>query len=94
MRDAFLLKEEDPLVGAFQSAYEATAGRRLPVGAKPFCDDGNSFWALAGVPAITHGPLAGGAHTLDEWASIEDLERVALVYALTAACYCPLLRAA
>jgi acetylornithine deacetylase/succinyl-diaminopimelate desuccinylase-like protein len=88
MRDAFLLEQDDPFVGVFQGAYEATAGRRLPVGAKPFCDDGNSFWALAGVPAITHGPNAGGAHTLDEWVSIEDLERVALLYALTAACYC------
>jgi acetylornithine deacetylase/succinyl-diaminopimelate desuccinylase-like protein len=93
MRDAFVLKEDDPLVSVFQGAYEATAGRRLPVGAKPFCDDGNSFWALAGVPAITHGPNAGGAHTLNEWVSIDDLMRVALVYALTAACYCPRLAA-
>ncbi|MCI0456846.1 MAG: M20/M25/M40 family metallo-hydrolase, partial [Gemmataceae bacterium] len=89
MRDSFLLKEDDPFVGLFQRAYEATAGRTLPVGAKPFCDDGNSFWSLAGVPAVTHGPSAGGAHTLDEWVSIDDLERVALLYALTAACYCP-----
>jgi acetylornithine deacetylase/succinyl-diaminopimelate desuccinylase-like protein len=89
MRDAFLLKQDDPFVGVFQDAYEATAGRRLPVGAKPFCDDGNSFWALAGVPAVTHGPNAGGAHTLEEWVSIDDLERVAWLYALTAACYCP-----
>jgi acetylornithine deacetylase/succinyl-diaminopimelate desuccinylase-like protein len=88
IRDAFVLKEDDPLVSAFQEAHEATAGRRLPVGAKPFCDDGNSFWALRGVPAITHGPVAGGAHTLKEWVSIDDLERVALVYALTAVAYC------
>lgn len=88
IRDAFLLDENDPLVSAFQGAHAATAGRRLPAGAKPFCDDGNSFWALAKVPAITHGPLAGGAHTLNEWVSIDDLERVALVYALTAVAYC------
>jgi acetylornithine deacetylase/succinyl-diaminopimelate desuccinylase-like protein len=88
MRDAFLLNQTDPLVEAFQQAQEATAGRRLPHGAKPFCDDGNSFWALANVPAITHGPLAGGAHTLNEWVSIDDLVRVAQVYALTALHYC------
>jgi succinyl-diaminopimelate desuccinylase len=88
MRDAFRLDAKDPLVAAFQGAYQATAGRALPVGAKPFCDDGNSFWALAGVPAITHGPRAGGAHTLSEWVSIDDLVRVAQVYALTAAAYC------
>jgi succinyl-diaminopimelate desuccinylase len=88
MRDAFLLDQADPLVSAFQGAYAATAGGPLPVGAKPFCDDGNSFWALAGVPAITHGPRAGGAHTLDEWVDVDDLVRVAHLYALTAVVYC------
>jgi acetylornithine deacetylase/succinyl-diaminopimelate desuccinylase-like protein len=88
MRDAFRLDQNDPLVAAFQDAYQAAAGQTLPVGAKPFCDDGNSFWSLAGVPAITHGPQAGGAHTLNEWVSIDGLVRVALVYALTAAAYC------
>ena len=33
---------------------------------------------LAGVPAITHGPRAGGQHTLAEWVEIDDLVRVAL----------------
>jgi acetylornithine deacetylase/succinyl-diaminopimelate desuccinylase-like protein len=89
MRDAFVLDQRDPLVAAFQAAHETTTGQRLPVGAKPFCDDGNSFWSLANVPAITHGPKAGGAHTLEEWVSISDLVRVAQVYALTAISYCP-----
>ena len=31
---------------------------------------------------------AGGAHTLEEWVSIEDLVRVAKVYALTALGFC------
>jgi len=89
MRDAFLLPQDDPFVAAFQQAYAATSGGRpLKVGAKPFCDDGNSFWALAQVPAVTHGPRAGGAHTLDEWVSIDDLVRVAHLYALTAVAYC------
>jgi succinyl-diaminopimelate desuccinylase len=88
IREAFVLDQDAAVVTAFQAAHEAATGRRLPVGAKPFCDDGNSFWALAGVPAITHGPRAGGAHTLKEWVSVDDLVRVALVYALTAAAYC------
>jgi len=88
MRDAFLLDQNHPFVASFQSVYQAVSGRALPVGAKPFCDDGNSFWALANVPAITHGPRAGGAHTLQEWVSIDDLTRVAKVYALTALEFC------
>jgi acetylornithine deacetylase/succinyl-diaminopimelate desuccinylase-like protein len=89
MRDAFKLDQNDPLVPAFQQAHQTVSGKTLPIGAKPFCDDGNSFWELAKIPAITHGPLAGGAHTLEEWVSIDDLVRVAKVYALTALAYCP-----
>src|SRR5207244_2422735 len=88
VRDAFCLERADPLVTAFQSAYATLAGRPLIEGAKPFVDDGNSFWALARVPAITHGPRAGGQHTVNEWVSIDDLERVAHLYALTAISYC------
>lgn len=88
MRDAFLLDQSDALVSAFQQAHETTTGRTLPVGAKPFCDDGNSFWSLAKIPTVTHGPTAGGAHTLHEWVSIDDLVRVAWLYALTAVGYC------
>jgi hypothetical protein len=34
------------------------------------------------------GTRAGGQHTLHEWVEIDDLVRVARVYALTAALYC------
>ena len=88
MRDAFLLDQEHPFVTTFQRAYQTLSGATLPIGAKPFCDDGNSFWALANVPAITHGPNAGGAHTLNEWVSISDLTRVAKLYALMAIEFC------
>lgn len=90
IRDAFKLEETDPLVRNFQSAYAATSatGAPLPIGAKKFVDDGNCFWGRAGIAAITHGPNAAGAHTLDEWVSIADLQRVAHLYALTAVTYC------
>ncbi len=88
IRDAFRLDPVHPFVACFQSALQDLGQPALPQGAKPFCDDGNSFWALANVPAITHGPRAGGPHTLDEWVSISDLVRVAKVYALTALAFC------
>ncbi len=87
IRDAFRLDAKDPIVTAFQEAYAATAGVALPLGPKPFVDDGNCFWKKQ-VPAITHGARAGGQHTVNEWVSIDDLMRVALVYALTAVAYC------
>lgn len=88
IRDAFRLDLDSPLVTAFQQAHTALVGKPLPTGPKPFVDDGNSFWALAQVPAITHGPRAGGQHTVEEWVFVPDLERVALLYALTALEFC------
>jgi acetylornithine deacetylase/succinyl-diaminopimelate desuccinylase-like protein len=89
VRDAFALDKGHPFVAMFLRAHEATSGRSLPTGAKPFVDDGNSFWARAGVPAVTHGPRAGGQHTVNEWASVDDLVRVAHLYATAATLFCP-----
>jgi acetylornithine deacetylase/succinyl-diaminopimelate desuccinylase-like protein len=88
VRDAFELDADHPIVHAFQTAHEMATGRRLPTGAKPFVDDGNTFVSRGRVPAITHGPAARGAHTLHEEVAIDELVRVALVYALAAVAYC------
>ncbi len=88
IRDAFELDAESDLAVLFQAAYSSTTGKELPIGAKPFADDGSCFWHKKGIPAITHGPQAGGAHTTSEWVSIDDLVRVAVVYAATAVGFC------
>ena len=88
VRDAFALDESSRLVSAFQASYAAISGRPLATGPKPFVDDGNSFHALAGIAAITHGPKAGGQHTVEEWIDIDDMVRVARLYAETAMGYC------
>jgi succinyl-diaminopimelate desuccinylase len=88
IRDAFALDPADPLVETFQRCHGAISGAPLPCGPKPFVDDGNSFAANGGIPAITHGPRAGGQHTVAEWVDIDDLVRVALLYAATATLYC------
>lgn len=85
--DAFALAPNSPLVGAFQSAHEQVTGKPLPLGGKPFIDDGNVFMA-AGIEALTHGPCAVGAHTTDEQVAVAELVRVAKVYALTAQAFC------
>jgi acetylornithine deacetylase/succinyl-diaminopimelate desuccinylase-like protein len=89
IRDSFALDPADTLVAAFQRCYQATSGGQpLPTGPKPFVDDGNSFYANAGVPSITHGPRAGGQHTVLEWVDIDDLVRIAWLYAAIATEYC------
>jgi acetylornithine deacetylase/succinyl-diaminopimelate desuccinylase-like protein len=87
IRDAFRL-ETGPLLAAFQKAHEELSGRPLPAGPKPFVDDGNSFWGLKKLPAITHGPRAGGQHTVNEWVDVDDMVRVARLYARTAVLFC------
>lgn len=87
IRGAFALDPAAAFVGVFQRCHAAVSGAPLPTGPKLFVDDGNSFSSLAGVPAITHGPRAGGAHTVNEWVDIDDLVRVATLYALTAVTY-------
>ncbi len=86
--DAFTVDEQSPLYAAFQGAHEAVTGNVLKVGAKPFIDDGNGFMNVGGVQALTHGPCATGAHTLDEEVPVAELLRVAKVYALTAFYFC------
>ena len=88
IRDAFRLDPANRLVASFQSAYRTMTGSPLPLGPKPFVDDGNSFYGLGPIPAITHGPRAGGQHTVNEWIDINDMVRVAALYALTAVVYC------
>jgi acetylornithine deacetylase/succinyl-diaminopimelate desuccinylase-like protein len=88
IREAFRLNLNDPLVGAFQQSFTEMVGKPLPIGPKLFVDDGNSFWGLAGVPAITHGARAGGQHTTHEWIDIDDMVRVAKLYARVAVRFC------
>jgi acetylornithine deacetylase/succinyl-diaminopimelate desuccinylase-like protein len=88
IRDAFRLEADDPVVSAFQRSYTTISGQPLTLGPKPFVDDGNSFYGLKNIPAITHGPRAGGQHTVKEWVDIDDMVRVAHLYALTAVLYC------
>jgi acetylornithine deacetylase/succinyl-diaminopimelate desuccinylase-like protein len=88
IRDAFRLNESHPFVQTFQRVFAAIEGAPLPTGPKRFVDDGNSFSGLAGLPAITHGPRGGGAHTVAEWVEVADLARVASLYARTAVAFC------
>ncbi len=86
--EAYRIDPDDPFVHAFQQAYTVASGSPLPVGAKPFVDDGNIYVSSASIPALTHGPAATGAHTLHEAVPVDELVRVAVLYALTAVAYC------
>ncbi len=86
--EAYQIDADVPIVRAFQQAHTAVTGSPLPLGPKPFADDGSIYASMAGIPALTHGPAATGAHTLHEAVPVDELVRVAKVYALTAVGYC------
>jgi acetylornithine deacetylase/succinyl-diaminopimelate desuccinylase-like protein len=86
--DAFTLDPESPLITSFQDAYSTVTGAPLPLGNKPFVDDASIIIDETGRQAITHGPAATGAHTLFEAVTLDELVRVARVYALTALHFC------
>jgi acetylornithine deacetylase/succinyl-diaminopimelate desuccinylase-like protein len=86
--EAFSIDPAHPAVAAFQAAYAAVTGAPLALGDKPFVDDGNTYAGVGGIPALTHGPAATGAHTLYEAVPVAELVRVAQVYALTAIGFC------
>ena len=86
--EAYSVAATDPVVAALRDAYHEVTGSALPTGSKPFVDDGNRYAFHAGIPALTHGPAASGAHTTDEQVPVAELLRVARVYALTALAYC------
>jgi acetylornithine deacetylase/succinyl-diaminopimelate desuccinylase-like protein len=86
--DAFKLDPNAPIIGAFEAAYTTVTGAPLPLGNKPFVDDASIIIDETGIPAITHGPAATGAHTLFEAVTLDELVRVARVYALTALNFC------
>ena len=88
VRDGYRLDKGHPVVAAFQDSAKQVMGAELPESFKPFVDDGNTFASIAGIPAITHGPDAHGAHTTQENVAVDELTRVALVYALTAVGFC------
>ena len=88
VRDACELDASASIVSCFQAAHEEVTGCPLPEGPKPFVDDGNTFMSRGGIPAISHGPRALGAHTLNEQVAVDELVRVAKVYAATAIEFC------
>jgi acetylornithine deacetylase/succinyl-diaminopimelate desuccinylase-like protein len=88
VRDAFELNEDESIIQTFKADYESVTGLRLPTGAKPFVDDVNTFVHRGKIPGITHGPDAKGAHTLNEEVPVQELVRVAHVYAQTAIAFC------
>ena len=89
IRDAFRLDQADPLVAAFQGCYRAISGRALAD--RPQAVRGRRQQLLGAGQGARRSPTArarAGSTPSTEWVEIDDLVRVASLYAATALAYC------
>ncbi len=87
IRDAFALDASSSLVKAFQECYRAGSTSPLPE-----APNHSSTMATVFGPSRefrrSRTARAGGQHTVSEWVDIDDLVRVARLYASTAIAFC------
>ena len=88
IRDAFFLDPDHPFVAAFQAAYRAATGRIAAAGPEAVRRRRQQLLGARRHPGDHPRPACAGAHTGREWVDIDDLVRVALLYAATAVAYC------
>ena len=88
IRDAFALDLADPLVAAFQCCHRGDLGGTASL--RPQAVRRRRQQLLRAWRASRRSPTAraGGQHTVSEWVDIDDLVRVALLYAATAVEFC------
>jgi acetylornithine deacetylase len=81
-----------PLMRLLADSHEAVARRRPEWFASAATTDARIFNLYGETPATCYGPEAASIHGIDEWVSIDSMQRVAAVLALFIARWCGLER--
>jgi acetylornithine deacetylase len=87
VREPFEVAPSAPIVAAVSAAAEEVGGEAPPVRGASYWAD-SAFIAAAGIPTVLFGPRGEGAHAVEEWVSIADLETVTRVLVETARTLC------
>jgi acetylornithine deacetylase/succinyl-diaminopimelate desuccinylase-like protein len=87
-REPFEVPAADALVGALRRAAHHVAGRPPAEIGLPLVGDASLYVDALGITAIYYGPAYDTAHSDAERVSVDQLLRVAQVYALAALNYC------
>lgn len=77
-----------PLMTTLADSHETVAGRRPRWFASAATTDARTFNLYGEIPATCYGPEASSIHGIDEWVSIDSMQRVAAVLALFIARWC------
>jgi acetylornithine deacetylase len=87
VRAPFEVAPSAPIVAAVGAAAAEVCGAEPPLSGAAYWTDA-AFIAAAGIPTVLFGPRGEGAHAVEEWVSIADLEAVARVLVATARSWC------
>ncbi|HWQ37574.1 MAG TPA: ArgE/DapE family deacylase [Burkholderiales bacterium] len=79
---------DQPLVSLLADSHERVAGCRPEWFSSAATTDVRVFNLYGDTPATCYGPQAGSIHGIDEWVSIQSMQRVAAVLALFIARWC------
>jgi acetylornithine deacetylase len=86
-RPPFAIEPEAEIVRAVRRAGAAVTGREIDVlGHWAWMDA--AILAAAGVPTVVFGPGGAGAHAVEEWVDLDDVERCARTLVAVAAEWC------
>jgi acetylornithine deacetylase len=73
---------DHPVVRLAEESVEAVLGRPVTAGGVPYGTDASNLSGVGGIPCVVLGPGSiDQAHTDDEWVSLEEVRRAAVVYA-------------
>jgi len=82
---SYEIDRKEPLVKAFEEAYEEVMGAKPCFEYSSSITDANTFMGEGGIPCIHLGPFPGGPHQKNEYTLLDSLPPVSRVYALMAA---------
>jgi len=85
---ATAIPDDAPIVQALTAAIGRTTGVGPSVGRAPFACDAFVLNEHSATPVVVYGPRGGNAHAPDEFVLIDDLRRLARVFAALAVDWC------
>lgn len=83
---------EQPALRTLMQAHHDITGRAVETRAATATTDVRFFHLYGNIPSTCYGPRGANIHGVDEWVSIESLQQVTAVLALTLARWCGLER--
>ena len=83
---------QQPVIRSLMAAHRDITGQDVAARASTATTDGRFFHLYGQIPSTCYGPRGANIHGVDEWVSIESMQQVTAVLALTMARWCGLER--